>query len=93
LTLPTFIFGSFFALLIGSLFHLVFGGDFKRLLLYLFISWLGFWVGDFISKQIGLRFITVGLLNLGFSIIGSLAFLFIAFWLGMDNSRKINKNQ
>jgi len=93
LTLPTFIFGSFFALLIGSLFHLVFGGDFKRLLLYLFTSWLGFWIGDFISKQIGLHFLSVGLLNLGFSIIGSLLFLFIVFWLGMENSEIINKKQ
>jgi len=72
---------------------LVFGGDFKRLLLYLFISWMGFWVGDFVSRQIGLRLFTVGLLNLGFSIIGSLIFLFIAFWLGMENPETNNKKQ
>jgi len=93
LTLPVFIFGSIFAFLIGSLFHLIFGGNFKKLLLYLLTSWLGFWVGDFLSKQIGLRFISVGLLNLGFSIIGSLLFLFIVFWLGMENSETINKKQ
>jgi hypothetical protein len=69
------------------------GGDIKRLLLYLLLSWLGFWIGDLISNQIGLYFISVGLLNLGPSIIGSLLFLFIGYWLGMDNSESINKKQ
>jgi hypothetical protein len=54
---------------------------------------MGFWVGDFIPRQIGIHFISVGLLNLGFSIIGSLIFLFIVFWLGMENSETINKKQ
>jgi hypothetical protein len=93
LTFPTFIFGTFFALLIGSLFHLIVGGDIKRLLLYLLLGWFGFWVGDLISSQIGLHIISIGMLNLGPSILGSLIFLFIGYWLGMDNSATLNKKQ
>lgn len=93
MTLPAFIFGSFFALLIGSLFHLFFGGDFRRLVLYLTVSWLGFWVGDFSGKQLGLTFVRVGVINLGFAIIGSLFLLAVVYWLGMEPVETINKKQ
>jgi hypothetical protein len=92
LTFPAFIFGSFIALLIGSIFHLILGGDLKKLLLYLVMSWVGFWIGDYSGKQLGLQFIRIGLLNLGFAVIGSLVFLTIVYWLGMDNAGIAEKN-
>jgi hypothetical protein len=93
LTFPTFIFGSLFALLIGSIFHLILGGDFKRLLLYLITSWMGFWIGDFAGKQVGLQFLKIGLLNFGFAGMGSLVLLAIVYWLGMDNSEIVNNKK
>jgi hypothetical protein len=92
-TLPAFIFGSFFALLIGSLFHLLLGGDFKRLILYLITGWVGFWTGDFAGKQLGFMLAKVGVINLGFAIIGSLILLAVVYWLGMEPSEIINKKQ
>ena len=92
MTFPAFVFGSFFALLLGSLFHLILGGDFKKLILYLITSWIGFWIGDIAGKQLGMRFIQIGLINLGFAIIGSVVFLAIIYWLGMDTAETNKKN-
>lgn len=84
MTFPAFVFGSFLALLFGSFFHLILGGDFKKLILYLITSWVGFWVGDFAGNELGILFFQIGLINLGFAVIGSLIFLAIIYWLGMD---------
>ncbi len=92
MTFPAFVFGSFFALLLGSLFHLILGGDFKRLILYLITSWVGFWIGDFAGRQLGMQFIQIGLINLGFAITGSMVSLAIIYWLGMDSTENNNKN-
>lgn len=92
MTFPAFVFGSFLALLLGSLFHLILGGDFKKLILYLITSWIGFWIGDFSGKELGMWFIKIGLINLGFGIIGSAVFLAIVYWLGMDTTENNKKN-
>lgn len=86
MTFPAFVFGTFFALLLGSLFHLIVGGDFKKLILYLITSWVGFWIGNFAGTQLGQQFIQIGLINLGFAIIGSVVLLAIIYWLGMDTT-------
>lgn len=88
MTFPAFIFGTFFALLIGSLFHLIIGGDYKRLILYLVTSLIGFWVGDFVGKQLGILFINIGLINMGFAVVGSLILLAVVYWLGMEPQRQ-----
>lgn len=92
MTFPAFVFGSFIAFLLGSLFHLILGGDFKKLILFLITSWVGFWIGDFSGKQLGMWFIKIGLINLGFAIIGSTVFLAIVYWLGMDTTETNKKN-
>lgn len=93
MTFPAFVFGSFVALLLGSLFHLILGGDFKKLILYLITGWVGFWIGDFAGKQLGMWFIKIGLINLGFAIIGSTVLLAIVYWLGMDTTENNKKNK
>ena len=85
MTLPAFIFGSFLALLIGSLSHLILGGGLNRLIIYLILGWVGFWVGDFSSKQLGVQLFQLGPLNIGFAIIGSIVFILVGFWLSMEN--------
>lgn len=92
MTFPAFIFGSFFAFLLGSLFHLILGGDFKKLILYLITGWVGFWIGDFAGRQLGVQFFVVGLINMGFAITGSLTLLAVIYWLGMDTSDTNKKN-
>jgi hypothetical protein len=54
MTVPILIFGFILASLYGSLFHLWKNGGLGRLVLYLLLSWIGFWVGQLIARQLGL---------------------------------------
>lgn len=42
---PVFVFAFVVATLIGSIFHFIFGGDARRLALFLLAAWIGFGLG------------------------------------------------
>lgn len=81
MTLPTLLFALIVALLYGALYHLVRGGGFLRLLLYLGLSILGFTAGHLIGLWRGWFLLPLGSLNLGLSSIGSILVLLIGDWL------------
>ena len=88
MTLPSLLFAALIALLYGALYHLIRGGGFWRLTLYLGLSVVGFAAGHLIGLWRGWLFIPLGSLNLGMSSIGSLIILVIGDWLS-----RIEENQ
>ncbi len=83
MTFPAIIFSFFLAALFGSFLHLWRGGRLFRLVLYLSLSWIGFFGGHFLAQSLSIRFIVVGTINLGFGILGSLLFLALGYWLSL----------
>jgi hypothetical protein len=83
MTFPAIIFSFFVATLFGSLLHLWRGGGLLRLVLYLSMSWLGFFGGHFLADTFSIRFIVVGTIHLGMGILGSLVFLGLGYWLSL----------
>ncbi|HET9589774.1 MAG TPA: hypothetical protein VFO91_13390 [Anaerolineales bacterium] len=81
MTLPALLLGVLAALFYGALYHLIRGGSFWRLLLYLFLSVLGFAAGYVIGLWRGWVLIPLGSLNFGLSTIGSLVILILGDWL------------
>jgi hypothetical protein len=81
MTVPTLLSALLIALLYGSLYHLLRGGGFWRLVLYLGLSLLGFAIGHLIGLWRGWIFMQLGSLNLGMSSLGSLLILIIGDWL------------
>ena len=81
ITLPTFILGGVLATLYGALFHLWRGGKAGRLLLYLLLSWIGFWGGQLLASYLGLTLFKVGGLQLGAGTAGSALLLLLGYWL------------
>lgn len=75
MTLPALLFGLVIAGLIGSIFHLLRGGNGWALLLSLFLSILGFSVGQLVGMYFGWQLFTFGILDIGLGVIGSLLFL------------------
>lgn len=82
MTLPTILLGLLIALLYGALYHLIRGGSFWRLLLYLGLSILGFTAGHIVGLWRGWMLVPLGSLNLGLSSIGSMVILLLGDWLG-----------
>ena len=83
MTFPAFIFGFLFATLFGALFHLWKNGGIGHLALYLSLSWVGFVAGHLLAERMEWHFLDVGVLHLGFGILGSVVFLFVGYWLSM----------
>jgi len=81
MTIPTLLFALVVALLYGSLYHLLRGGGFWRLVLYLVLSAIGFAIGHLIGLWQGWIFFPLGSLNLGISTLGSIAVLLLGDWL------------
>ena len=81
MTLPTLFFAFLIAFLYGALYHLIRGGKFWRLILYLFLSTAGFAFGHLIGLWRGWILIPLGSLNLGMSSIGSIIILVTGDWL------------
>ena len=81
MTFPTLLFALLVALLYGALYHFLRGGGFWRLVLYLFLSILGFGLGHLIAAWRGWSFFPLGSLYLGMSSIGSIVILVIGDWL------------
>jgi uncharacterized membrane protein YeaQ/YmgE (transglycosylase-associated protein family) len=83
MSFPTLLLGLILSTLYGALFHLWRGGNAGRLLLYLILSWIGFWLGQLIANYFDFSFDTLGQLHLLFSTLGSLIFLAVGYWLSL----------
>ena len=83
MTLPAYLLGSVYALLLGALFHVWRDGGIGRLLLYLALSVVGAAVGQWAGMVLHWSLFTVGALNLGLVTLGSLLFLVVGYWLSL----------
>jgi hypothetical protein len=91
MTAPSFLLGFILATLYGVAFHFWRGGGAGRLLLYLTLSWLGFFIGQAIATWTGLSFIDIGPLHVGPATVGSLLFLLGGYWLSLVPSQEMAK--
>jgi len=87
MTLPALLFALLLALFYGSLYHLIRGGGFWRLLLYFSLSISGFILGHLIGNWREWTFLPLGALNLGLSTVGSVALLVFGDWLSRIEAR------
>ncbi len=83
MTIPSVLYGILFSTMYGAVFHLWKGGKFARLLLYILLSWGGFWIGHLLASILGWTFLSIGPLHLGLATLGSVLFLFVGYWLSL----------
>lgn len=88
MTLPSLIFGVLISTLYGAAFHLIRGGSFGRLLLYLILGWTGFWIGHLLAGQFGWTFASLGPLHLGMASLASIICLIVGHWLSLIEIQK-----
>ena len=83
MTFPAIVFSFFIATMLGSLLHIWRGGSLFRLVLYLVLSWIGFFGGHLLADLLKFNFIEVGTIHLGMGLVGSLALLALGYWLSL----------
>lgn len=81
MTLPALFFGIILSTAYGAIFHLWKNGSLKKLLLFVILSWLGFWIGHVTGALLGWNFAATGPVNTGMATLGSAIFLFGGEWL------------
>lgn len=73
---PVFVFAFVIATLIGASFHFIFGGDARRLALFLLAAWIGFALGHAAGNSFEITLMPIGELRIIPAIIGALFTLF-----------------
>jgi hypothetical protein len=78
--------GFLLASIYGGAFHIIFGGPIRRILVYLFAAWLGFFIGQFIGDFFNFEILKLGKIHLVSASVGAWAMLLAAWWLvGQDS--------
>lgn len=83
MTLPAMILGFLVSTILGAILHLVLGGGFGRLLLYLFLGWVGFWAGQGIASYLGWSFDRLGQLHLMTDSVFCVLFILVGYYLSL----------
>ena len=73
------------ATLIGSLAHLIVGGNGRRLLLMILAAWIGFGLGQMIASLMGITILSIGALNI---LTGSIGALIAAIAVAILSARR-----
>lgn len=90
---PGFVFGFIIATLIGAVFHVIFGGDARRLALFLIAGWLGFAIGQFLGVLLEVELFTVGELRMMSAAGGALLLCLVAQILTAGQARQIRQSR
>ena len=69
MTIPSLLFGLLLSTFYGVTFHVWRGGSAGKLILYLILSWIGFWAGHILAEYFGWSLINLGPINLGLATI------------------------
>jgi hypothetical protein len=85
---PTLTLGFILATLFGAVFHLIVGGDARRLALFLIAGWIGFGLGHLVGVAFEIDLIAIGTLRVLTAGIGALIALVVALVLTSNRTRK-----
>lgn len=89
MTFPAIVFSFFVASIFGSLMHIWRNGGLFRLVLYLVLSWIGFFAGHILGQVLSINFLNLGTIHLGMGILGSLALLGLGYWLSLIDPQQM----
>lgn len=85
---PAATFGFIVATLFGAGFHLIFGGDARRLALFLLAGWLGFGLGHLLGILFEIEVFSVGSIRMLPAVTGAVAALVVARVLSSNRTRR-----
>ena len=84
---PTTIFGFILATLFGAGFHIIVGGDARRLALFLLAGWVGFGLGHLLGVMFSINIFNIGTLHIATAVMGTIMALVSAHLLTTDKRK------
>ncbi len=73
---PSITFAFILSTFLGATFHLLVGGDARRLAFFLLAGWVGFGLGQVLGITIGVNVLNIGSLRIVTAVIGAVVALF-----------------
>jgi uncharacterized membrane protein YeaQ/YmgE (transglycosylase-associated protein family) len=83
---PPVVFAFIIATLCGAIFHLISGGNTRRLALYLLSGWIGFALGHMLADPFSVTAFTIGQVHVLAGVLGALVALIITRILTTDRT-------
>lgn len=83
MTIPSIIIGFVISSLYGAVFHLWRGEGLGRMILYIILAWIGFWLGHFAGNALDWTFLSLGPLRLGAATLGAALTMGVGYWLSL----------
>jgi len=77
MTAPALVYSFLLASFLGSVFHFWKGGGGRKLLLFLILSWSGFYLGHLVGSSWDVEILMIGSIFGGFGALGSILLLLI----------------
>ena len=88
---PIFIFAFIIATMFGLAFHVIMGGNARRMVLFIVTSWLGFLLGQYIGGYLGIALLKIGVVHLLPASVGAIALLIFAHVLTADPTTPVSR--
>ncbi len=88
---PVFIFAFMLATMYGLGFHVLMGGNARRLVLFVATSWLGFLLGQYIGGYLNIALLKIGLVHLLPASIAAAALLIFAHMLTAESRAPVSR--
>ena len=88
---PIIVFAFIIATMFGLAFHVVMGGDARRMVLFIITSWLGFLLGQFVGNQIEFALLKIGVVHLLPASVGALGMLIFAHILTAEPTTPVSR--
>ena len=88
---PIFTFAFIIATIYGAGFHFIFGGDARRLALFLFTAWIGFLLGHYIGIGFEVDFFNIGALRFVPATVTTFVMLIFAHIFTSGRSRQVTR--
>lgn len=88
---PVFIFAFVIATMYGLGFHVILGGDARRMVLFVVTSWVGFLLGQYIGGYLGIGLLRIGVIHLLPASIAAVGLLIFAHALTAKPSSPVSR--
>ena len=88
---PIVIFAFVIATMIGLAFHVIMGGNARRMVLFIVTSWLGFLLGQYIGGYLGIALLKIGVVHLLPASLGAIGLLTFAHILTAEPTTPVSR--
>lgn len=88
---PVFVFAFVIATMYGFGFHVMLGGNARRMALFLVTSWVGFLLGQYIGGYLDIALLRIGVIHLAPASVTAVALLIFAHALTVETTTPVTR--